>query len=339
MKSVIALIFAAALLIAGAIIILTKDDPAPDEGPKSTQVHSQTSTSRSARPARPSSEKPFRFLKSLPSLPLSEAPGFAQVQARTKNLSIEQIQTLLAENTSHEGLSGWLRSALWAELGLRNHRKSFEKIIARLKGLEDNGASFASDQEIFAFLRGRTESLTAFDPSVSSLFEDLDTLISTKRTGHWHTRTYEHLFHKLALLDHATAWKLTQDHVLDLDTDLPGLITNSLSSKLAGFFSCLPTEELATGYIEKWQPALETPEVRKAYEIHQTQITPLPPWHASTPKPLSPGSQNTKSIPISRTTIAYTECGGNSPLNIRNKLSKFSPGKSSSMPAGPMPAP
>ena len=158
------------LLIGGAIIALRKhtfrENP-PPAGPRTT---SNTPDPGSKRGLKNIAAKNLQTLQEIPNLNLSSAPTFSSIESRTRRLTIAQIEALLDEHTSHEGLAGWLRSALWAELGRRNHRRLFDKLVASLAGGQSGTSSFATDQALFAFLRGRAEMLNSFDDSLSSIF-------------------------------------------------------------------------------------------------------------------------------------------------------------------------
>ncbi|MEN8784750.1 MAG: hypothetical protein ABF379_10330 [Akkermansiaceae bacterium] len=262
------------LLIGGAIIALKKhtfrENP-PPAGPRTT---SNTPDPGSKRSFKNIADKNLQTLQEIPNLNLSSAPTFSSIESRTKRLTIAQIEALLDEHTSHEGLAGWLRSALWAELGRRNHRRLFDKLVASLAGGQSGTSSFATDQALFAFLRGRAEMLNSFDDSLSSIFQDLNNISANNKSGYWKPHTITFLFSKLTAIDPDAAWDLLHDTPLEKETSDPplGLFDNDHVASLSGFFQALPTEELATSYLKKWQPTLETPNVKKAYENYQTQI-------------------------------------------------------------------
>lgn len=274
MNSKLAIGLASLFLIVGLIFVLKTNDSDENESSQNTDSQSPSSSSRSQRSPADSAQSNFRFLKSLPDLDINNPPTFADIQSRTEHLTIEQIEALLVEHTTHEGLTGWLRSALWGELGKRNHRPSFDSLVANLEGKQPGNSSFANDQAIFAFLRGRAETLTAFDDSLDSIFEDINTFADKTQSRHWQPRTISRLFTKLTRIDLETAWELTHVNPITeiVHANVPGLIDNSQVSTLTGFFQALSTEELAASYLKKWQPAMETPEAIKAYETYQTQM-------------------------------------------------------------------
>jgi len=269
------LFFIAGILLLGTIYILNSGSSQSEDNPESSDTSPRTSK-RTTSTRSESPEKSLRYLKSIPAMDVNNPLPFSEIQRRTRDLSLEEIQALLAEHTSHYSTTGWLRSALWAELGHRNHRQSFDELLANLDGKDPGTAAFANDQAAFAFLRGRSESLTSID-GANSVFEDINTLAAGTQSRHWQSRTIAHLFKKLASIDHQAAWELTQKSPLT-ETEhaghigLIGLIDTSQTSALNGFFHSLPSEKLARQYLEKWQPALETPEARKAYQTYQTQL-------------------------------------------------------------------
>ncbi|MEJ6642895.1 MAG: hypothetical protein QNL33_06525 [Akkermansiaceae bacterium] len=180
----------------------------------------------------------------------------------------------MAANESHEGLSGWLRSALWAELGRRNDRAAFERRLSSAGSDEAGGASFANDQALFAFIRGRSESLEDFDDSVDAVIEDIGTLAAKTSSGHWRSKAVSELFRKLARMDYGAAWDLVQEPCLNeqLRAEVPGLFNSNQTAATTGFFRALSSEKLVMTYLGEWERVLELPEVKKNYESYQAQL-------------------------------------------------------------------
>jgi hypothetical protein len=270
----LALLLAGALVVGGVFVTMKSEDAGDEEAALLGERDERVSSSRGERRILDSSEKALRFLRSVPEMDLDNAPSFAEIQGRTGDLTLEQIEELLAANESHEGLSGWLRSALWAELGRRNDRATFERLLSSAGSDETGGASFANDQALFAFIRGRSESLKEFDDSVDVVIEDIGTLAAKSNSGHWRSKAVSELFEKLAKLDHEAAWELVQEPCLNeqLRAEVPGLFDNNQTAATTGFFRALSSEKLVRDYLGEWERVLELPEVRKNYESYRFQI-------------------------------------------------------------------
>ena len=275
MNSKLALLLAGALVVGGVFVAIKARGPGGEEAAPAGERNVGASGSRTERRALNPSEKALRFLKSVPGMDLSHAPTFAEIQARTGDLTLEQIEELLAENESHEGLSGWLRSALWAELGRRNDRAAFERLLSSAGSEGAIGSSFAKDQALFGFIRGRSEGLEEFDESVDAVIEDLGTLAAKTNSGHWRARAVSELFEKLGRMDSEAAWELVQEPCLEehLHAEVPGLFDNSQTAATTGFFRSLSSEKAVLTYLGEWERILELPEVKKSYENYKEQIT------------------------------------------------------------------
>ena len=286
MNSKMAVLFAGALVAGGVFVAMNSKDPGGEEEVLLSERSGGAAGSRTERRALDLSEKALRFLQSVPDFDLNNPPTFAEIKARTGDLTIEQIEALLAEHTSHEGLTGWLRSALWAEQGRRNDRGAFELLLSQLEKADDWLGVFANDQALFAYIRGRTESQEAFDDSVDAVIEDIGTLAGKTHSGHWRSGAVSRLFEKLGRMDHEAAWDLVQEPCLNeqLHADVPGLFESSETAASAGFFRGLSSEQLVAKYLGEWERVLELPEVAQSYENYKTQITstlsgfvPIPP--------------------------------------------------------------
>lgn len=274
MNTKLSICLAALLLIAGVTIAFKTSYNTVKKSSENQPSIEKKDHSRSARNQPNLSAGSFRFLQSVPDLDLNSPPTFSSIEDRTKHLTIAQIEDLLDKHTSHEGLTGWLRSALWAELGRRNHRPTIDALLTRLQNEESNRANFPDDQAIFAFLRGRTETLTEFDDNLDSVLEDFNNFAGARKSGYWRSPAVTRLFSQLTRIDPEAAWDLAHKNSLseNLHDNMPGLVDNSLVSSLTGFFQGLPSEELASSYLKKWQSALETPEAKKAYDTYQQQL-------------------------------------------------------------------
>lgn len=275
MNSKMAVLFAGALVAGGVFVAMNSKDPGGKEEVSLSERSGGAAGSRTERLALDLSEKALRFLQSVPDFDLNNPPTFAEIQARTKDLTIEQIEELLAEHPSHEGLTGWLRSALWAELGRRNDRASFERLLKTPEGLKRGESSFARDQAVFAFLRGRVEQMTGFDENRDTIIEDINKLSSRGSGPHWQTGAVAGLFSKLVRLDHKAAWDLIQSNDLSETLLAEGvdLFASKQNSAVVGFFRALPSEALVTSYFEEWGNILELPTVTKSYEDYKKQIS------------------------------------------------------------------
>lgn len=119
------------------------------------------------------------------------------------------------------------------------------------------------------------ENLSGFDDNLDSVLEDLNNFASVRDSGYWRSPAVTRLFSRLTQIDPEAAWDLAHKNSLDdkLHDSIPGLVDNRLVSSLTGFFRVLPSEELASSYLKKWQSALETPEAKKAYDTYQQQMS------------------------------------------------------------------
>lgn len=268
-------VFLALLLVISGIVIAVSDKGGKEAGPgRAAGIDDPRVDGGGRRRSSSSKGDPMAYLQSVAKLDLNDAPTFVSLEAMAGQLSIEQIRDLLSNHDSHEALSGWLRSALWAELGRRNHRESLELLIDQLGGKSGAATQFSDDQAIFAFLRGRAESLVGFDESVDAVIGEINLFSSKTESRHWQTKAVSVLFEKLAAIDHEAAWDLLQGPCLNegQGADVPGLFASKQTAAMTGFFRSLPNEELVSSYLGEWERVLDLPEVKKSYEIYNQQI-------------------------------------------------------------------
>ena len=122
-------------------------------------------TPKKSQPGRNTPINPLKRLQTLTQLPLSQAPDFETVDHWASQLSDQELQDLIAESGfgDHTRLHGWLRCALYAEWGRRDH----EAALAHLEVHKPLPPKFnyAFDQALFSTLRGWTET----DPLAAAL--------------------------------------------------------------------------------------------------------------------------------------------------------------------------
>lgn len=272
MNSKLSVILAGVLGLAGIVLLIDRT------GTDSSDPELSTRTPREGggppRRQGRSAEERMSYLKSLPGLDLNSAPSFASIESQVRGLTNDQIHQLLEENTSHEGLSGWLRSALWAELGRRNDRESFEMLLGQLGKEDDGPGAFASDQAVFAFIRGRTESLKEFDETVDDIVDDIGVFAKKTKSHHWMSKAISVFFDKLARMDHELAWDLASGPCFEegFEGVLAGFHDPGQTAAISGFVGALSSQEQVQSYFEEWEGVLDTPTYRKAYEAYQKQI-------------------------------------------------------------------
>lgn len=262
-------------LVAASIFVAIRSTWAcNDQASETGQPESEGKRAISNRSQLDQKAGSFRFLESVPGLDINSPPTFASIEARAAHLDIAQIETLLNQHTSHEGLSGWLRSALWAELGRRNHRPSIDTFLTKLEISEKQKTNFAHDQAIFAILRGRIETISSLENDLSPVIEDMNSFTSAREVGYWRSRSVTHLFAKMTQIDHSAAWDFVHNNPLNaaIHNQMPGVYDNKHVAPLAGFFRSLPSEILASTYLQKWQPALEAKEATAAYDNYRKQL-------------------------------------------------------------------
>ena len=271
MNSKFAFLFAGALVVGGIFVMLKARDSGEGDEVLGSQREERVSGSGKERRVLAPGEKALRFLQSVPDWDVNAATSFAEIQARTGDLSIEQIEALLAEHSSHEGLSGWLRSALWAELGRRNDRSAFDRLLENATQAQRGEGVFARDQAIFAYLRGRVDQLTGFDESLDSIVDDFNKLSLQASSLLWQTGAAAGLASRLARLDHEAAWEFLQSNELSESASAAdfAMIPGAETSASVGFFRGLSSEDLVGSYFEKWESTLDLPEVRKSYEAYR----------------------------------------------------------------------
>lgn len=252
-------IFAATLLVI-AVFLATQSGSSSPSSPTPNSTPPKNSQSRRTTSPKDS----LKFLRSLTNLDYNQAPTFAQVEARAGNLSDKEIFALLEDLDSSGNFAIWLRSALWAELGRRNHPDALPLLIDQA---DDTEFSIdARDQAAFAFFRGRIDSFHDFNALRNQLIPELNHFTDQDITSDWRSRTIKTLFKKLASLDRTATWDLVKQTDSDEHSDTPHSLRfthGDNQSPLIGFFESLASKELVQSYLTEWQPTVETPEYRK----------------------------------------------------------------------------
>lgn len=220
-------------------------------------------------------------------------PTFRTVQSVARLISIEELVQLIDkfDGSMHDGIEGWLRAALWAELGRRSPELGSELLRnrfplkvapvdpsdpfaeiegspeevtgyqARLK--EFQGAEMEANLAAFAYFRGRLEASDLSPASLEPLIRDFAKTARTISNEGWSSRVDETLFRMLSRENPELAWSL-----------LPGPARESPLARhrqfftyasFDGFFGGLRTKKEAELYASRWQAFWESPEVKANY--------------------------------------------------------------------------
>lgn len=257
-----------------AYMHLRNESPASEDPGRQSPSHSSRVPQEAPTPV-----SSFAFFKATPTLNLNEAPTFAQFEARAKHLTDEQLYTLLGELDPSSSLASWTRSALWAELGRRNHPDALSLLIQQAP---DTGFSIeARDQSAFAFFRGRIESLQTFHDLRHHAIAQLNTFKDHKGTSDWRKPITRRLFKKMASLDPGATWNLVNQTNSPEFSDLPHSLRftfGDIHSPFVGFFHGLDSPSLVQFYLNEWQPAVESESYLKTYNSY---LNPNRPSHRS----------------------------------------------------------
>lgn len=220
-------------------------------------------------------------------------PAFRTVQSVARSIATEDLVPLIDEfdGSMHDGIEGWLRAALWAELGRRSPELGAELLRSRfplkdapvdpsdpfseIEGRPEDVADYqtrleefqASEKEAnlaaFAYFRGRLEASDLSPSSLEPLIRDFAETARTISNEGWSSRVDETLFRMLSRENPELAWSL-----------LPGPARDSPLARhrqfftyasFDGFFGGLGTKKEAELYASRWQAFWESAEVKANY--------------------------------------------------------------------------
>ncbi len=223
------------------------------------------------------------------------APTFRRVQTLAGNLPTDQLVALIDEfdGSMHEGIDGWRRAALWAELGKRDPNRGEALLRSRFPPVaapanpddpfsESEGnapsteiANFPARRKsfegyieeanlaAFAYFRGRLEAWDFSPSSLERLIADFGDMDSTVSNEGWSSRVDEILFRTLARHDPEFAWNLLPGPKRDSPLAQPRKFFTY--DAYQGFFDGLDTRKEGQLYVSRWQPFWESEAVRANY--------------------------------------------------------------------------
>lgn len=220
-------------------------------------------------------------------------PAFRTVQSVARSIATEDLVPLIDEfdGSMHDGIEGWLRASLWAELGRRSPEVGSQLLRSRfpleaapvdpnrpfadIEGSPEEVADYQARHEefqrsekeanlaAFAYFRGRLEASDFSPDSLEPLIRDFAETARTISNEGWSSRVDETLFRMLSRENPELAWSL-----------LPGPARESPLARhrqfftyasFDGFFGGLSTKKEAELYASRWQAFWESPEVKANY--------------------------------------------------------------------------
>lgn len=261
-------LLAVSLVVMGGVRAIRVGEVPAGSGENSRTVE-PTRSARSGYPA----ESSFRYVSGFQQLDYNGAPTFAQLEARISQLSDDQLFQLLNQIDPSANFATWVRSAIWAEFGRRNHKEAFSLLIAQAGDKEWPGDALA--QSVFAFFRGRAESLDSFEEMSDGLLGQIKRFEEQAGGSGWQPVTVARVFQRMAVLDAEKCWQLANESRLAPGANV--LFDGNVDSyyRIVGFFRGLNLEEDVRHYLARWQPVVESAEYRKVYEEFLTPSVSL----------------------------------------------------------------
>lgn len=253
------------LLLAGAsILVLSRSDSPNEEGDrKSARKIDPADRGAEAKSDRDpkaagSSIPATKQIRTILAAALSDAPKFEELEDLTRSLTDAELQELIAEIGffGEQGLTGWVRSALFAEWGRRDPIAALNSLRSRSV---PKGTQNSTEQALFAIYRGWAEN----DPAAAvarlkkgTLPGEIDGQLTRVLSGQWTGYAYTEVFKQFAAQDESAAWEALPPR----------------PAALRGFFGGMRNERQLRSYVDRWIGNWNSEEGIKAHEKYAAQL-------------------------------------------------------------------
>ena len=226
-----------------------------------------------------------------------QAPDFQTVESVAGALASEDLLSLIAEfrGSMHDSIEGWMRAALWAEIGRREPALGEEELRRRFPkdnkpfqpGDPFSGEAPPSEADLeayreawreytameeeanlaaFAYFRGRIETCDPTGPDLEQLIRSFASMAESISNEGWSSRVDEVLFRKLSSNDPEMTWNLLPGR--DRESPLTRHRDFFLYPSYQGFFDGLDTPEEVLRYVERLPAHWESAEVRTYHAMN-----------------------------------------------------------------------
>lgn len=290
-KFVSAIIIATAFTATAAWFFMGRNG---ESGPHVRETASSTTSPVASAPRTEEESKALARFRALRHSTEDDPPTFKEIQSLAASLPTALLIPLLDEFTGsmREGIDGWRRAALWAEIGKRAPARGKALLESRFPPKEspqDSGDPFPENADspedsaafharmkpfqqrpeeeanlaAFAYLRGRIEACNLSPQALEPLIADFHSLAEGISNEGWSSRVDEMLFRSLARRDPELAWQILPGAKKDSPlTQYRGFFTYP---SFQGFFDGLDSRKEVTDYAYRWLDYWKSPAVKSAY--------------------------------------------------------------------------